>query len=305
MALMGSGNPRSFFLALGAGAAKGLAHVGVLKVLQEEGLRPRRVAGTSIGALVGALYCLDPDPARLERLALQFESIPLHTILAPRLSASGLVDDRRVRDFLESFFGSARIEKLALPFACVAVDIRSGRPVWMEKGPLLDAVMASISVPVVFPAQRHGRRFLVDGGLVDPVPVDVLRQKGVAPVVAVSLFAPGRGKRPGPGRPRPGDGGKVPWERRLIAGAERLLGRLEKRPAGPHLVASLLAALEIMQKEVVRARLQADRPDLLVDVDTAGFSLHEFYRPRELIARGEEAARRALPGLLRLLSPPR
>lgn len=299
---MGKLDTHSFALALGAGAAKGLAHIGALMVLEREGLRPDRVAGTSIGALIGALYCLEPDAARLEKLALQFEDIPLRTLFLPRFSTSGLIDARRVRTFLEPYFGTARFDDVKLPFVCVAVDIGAGRPVILERGLLLDAVMASIAIPVVFPPQRRGGRFLVDGGLIDPVPVDVLRRRGAQQVVAVSLFAPGRRRLAAAVPKRKGEKNNAPWERRLITGVERLLGRLEKRSAGPHMLASLLATLEIMQKEVVRAHLQTDPPDVLIDVNTAGFAFHEFYRPAELMHRGEEAVRRVLPELRRLVS---
>lgn len=165
-------------VALGGGGAKGLAHIGVLKALLRNGIVPARVSGTSMGALVGGLYCLKNDIGAVEEFALGFENADLSPYLAARPSSSGLVSEKRIQAFLDGLFGAARIEELATPFSCVAADVRSGREVILDRGSLARAVRASISVPVIFKPVLFQGRYLVDGGLVNPVPVDALQRGG-------------------------------------------------------------------------------------------------------------------------------
>jgi NTE family protein len=163
-------------IALGGGGAKGLAHIGVLKVLQAHGVVPDMVAGTSMGALIGALYCLRGDIRSVEEFAMGFENASLSPYLAPRPSSAGVVSEKRIQDFLNSTLGKARIEDLDMPFYCPATDIRRGREVIFDRGNLARAVRASISIPVIFRPVRLGSRYLVDGGLLNPVPVDILKR---------------------------------------------------------------------------------------------------------------------------------
>ena len=137
-------------IALGGGGAKGLAHIGVLKVLHEYGIVPDMVAGTSIGALVGALYLLRGEIKAVEEYALGFENSNLYPHLVPRPSSSGMISEKRIQAFLHGIFGTKRIEDLERPFFCPAADIRSGREVMFASGSLQRAVRASISVPVIF-----------------------------------------------------------------------------------------------------------------------------------------------------------
>lgn len=286
-------------VALGGGGAKGLAHIGALKAMLGSGVVPGMVSGTSMGALVGGLYCLKNDIGAVERFALGFENADLSSYLAARPSSSGLVSEKRIQAFLDGVFGSARIEELATPFSCVAADVRSGREVVVDRGPLARAVRASISVPVIFKPVPFQGRYLVDGGLVNPVPVDALKRGGAGLTVAVNVITP-HAERP---LPRPRGGRRRNRDKPLIARLDDFFSR-KLLSGGPHkepnLIETTLATIEIMQEKLVLARLANDRPDVTIHVDTAGFKMFEFYRPAELIRRGEEAAERRLPAILRL-----
>lgn len=283
-------------IALGGGGAKGLAHIGVLKVLHEHGIVPDLVAGTSIGALVGALYCQRGGIAGVEEFALSFENADLSPYLAPRPSSSGLVSEKRIQGFLEKTLGNARIEHLPTPLFCSATDIRRGREVTLHRGSLARAVRASISVPVIFKPVRLQGRYLVDGGLVNPVPVDVLKKSGATFIIAVNVITPPSARRR---TQRKWMGGKKPLLSRLDDFFSRTL--LSGGPAKePNLIETILATIEIMQERLVAARLRSDAPDVVIHVDTSGFKMFEFYRPTEIIRHGEEAARRRVADIARL-----
>jgi len=283
-------------IALGGGGAKGLAHIGVLKVLEQNGIVPDMVSGTSIGALVGSLYCLRGDIRAVEEFALGFENADLSPYLAPRPSSSGLVSEKRIQGFLDKMLGDARIEDLGRPFFCIATDIRGGQEATLDRGSLARAVRASISVPVIFKPVRLHERYLVDGGLVNPVPVDVLKRHGADFTIAVNVFAP-LPAQPPPRRPPPGK------EKPLIARLDDFFSRklLSGGPGKePNLVETILATIEIMQQKLIAARLRGDAPDAVIQIDTSDIKMFEFYRPAEIIRRGEEAARRQIGTILAL-----
>ncbi|MCX6556981.1 MAG: patatin-like phospholipase family protein [Candidatus Aminicenantes bacterium] len=281
-------------IALGGGGAKGLAHIGVIKVLEEHGIFPQLVSGTSIGALIGALYLLRGDIHAVESFALGFENSNLYPYLVPRPSSSGLISEKRIQAFLNDIFGSKRFEDLPLPFFCPASDIRRGGEVMFASGSLQRAVRASISIPVIFKPVRLRRSYLVDGGLINPVPVDVLKRNGCDFTIAVNVIT----QRPS----RPRRRNKTNAREKLLLArldeffSHRLLsGRSDEEP---NLIESFLATMEIMQQKLIAARLQNDAPDAVIHVDTQDFKLFEFYRPAVIIRRGEQTARRSIREIL-------
>ena len=281
-------------IALGGGGAKGLAHIGVIKVLEEHGIFPHIVSGTSIGALIGALYCLHGNIATVEEFALHFENASLYPYVAPRPSSSGLISEKRIKKFLIETFGQTRIEELSKPFFCPAVDIRNGQEVIFEKGNLAAAVLASISIPVIFKPQRWQSRYLVDGGLINPVPVDILKKSGATFTIAVNIITP-RPLRP---RRKKSPLGK---EKLLLARLESFLSRrliYDRQNLKPNFIEVFLSTMEIMQQKLIAARLQNDAPDVTIHIDTQDFKLFEFYRPAAIIRRGEETARREIKTVL-------
>ena len=288
-------------IALGGGAAKGLAHIGVLKALRRRGVVPDLVAGTSMGALVGALYCLWGDIGAVEKFALGFENADLSPYLGARPSSSGLVSEKRIQSFLDDLLGETTIEALPLPFFCTATDVRRGGEVVLGSGSLARAVRASISVPLIFKPVSLDGRFLVDGGLVNPVPVDVLKKNGAAFTIAVNVISPLAER----GRPaaKAARGAGPDREKPLIARLDEFFSRtlLSGGPGRePNLIETTLAAIEIMQEKLVLARLRVDAPDATIHVDTADFKMFEFYRPAAIIRCGEEAAERQLDVILKL-----
>jgi NTE family protein len=286
-------------LALGGGGAKGLAHIGVLRILEDHGLVPDLIAGTSMGALVGALYCVKDDASGVENFALGFEKSDLSRYLSLRVSSSGLVSDRRVRELLDETFGVTRIEDLDRPYFATAVDILSGEEVIFSRGPLAEAVMASISIPVVFPPCGLNGRYLADGGLVDLVPVDILKRNGADFIIAVNVLGPPPPTAKGPAMRTLGRNPLLP--RRLHALVSRRSAS-SGRQAAPNILEELLFAIEIMQVEMVASKLKNDAPDVVVQVETTDFAMFEFDRPREIIDRGKQTMRRQIGEVDRLIA---
>ena len=180
-------------LALGGGVARGLAHIGVLKVLEEEGIRVGCVAGTSAGSLVGALFCHGLDWRQIRELAMGVEWKDLVSFLPTRL---GFARTGRLEEKLEELLGGARFEDLAVPLRAVAVDIANGEEVVLDRGPVARAVRASCSLPGIFEPTPWEERLLVDGGLINDVPADVAAAMGAECVVAVDLKGDRLGTRP-------------------------------------------------------------------------------------------------------------
>ena len=184
---------RKIGYALGGGAARGLSHIGVLKVFEEHGIFPNIITGTSMGALIGALYAGGTSVGDIERLALRLGFGRLALLADITLPFSGLIGGRRVTSLLKSFLGDLTFSQMKYDFACVATDINTGEQVVLREGSLVDAVRASISLPGIFTPVKIKGRYLVDGGLVNEVPVSVCREMGAGYVIGVNVI-------PGPGR---------------------------------------------------------------------------------------------------------
>ncbi len=301
--------PRRLGLALGSGGARGLAHLGVIKVLREEGLTPHVVAGTSMGALVGAAIAAGKEH-EIEAFALELDLkgfvMQFLDLTFPR---SGLVDGGKITRFLRGKIGDLRMEDLDIPFAAVATEIRSGREVVIRSGPVLDAVRASISIPGMFtPVERDGD-MLVDGGLVDPVPVGLVRELGADVVVAVDLNhgrirTGDRPESPDLSAPEPGRDDEPEWVARIRTRMGAWQDTL-KRPfqawaeAAPSLgLFDVLGnSIRIMEKQITEVRMAQDPPEVLVSPHVGHISFMEFQAARECIAEGVEAARAAIPDI--------
>jgi NTE family protein len=297
-------------LALGGGGARGLAHIGVLEVLAERGLRVRAAVGTSIGAEIGAFLAAGMSPAEMISVATSLDWKLVLRLFFPDLHPGGLVSGERIQSWLASRLGSARIEDLPLPFAAVATDLESGEEAVLDRGPLVEAVRASVSLPGTLAPIRRGDRVLVDGGVVNQVPADVARRLHGGPVVAVAVHAASqawqRPARPGPRRARMAQLLRQSWMRRAPHLREELLAE-----AGPAARDDAVAwsARQVLQRSariseamLVRLRLAASPPDLLLVPDVHDIGTLEFYRAEEAIEAGRAAARDRLPELERLLA---
>jgi NTE family protein len=173
--------------ALGGGAARGLSHIGVLKVLEERGIFPDVIAGTSVGAIIGALYAGGYKPVEIEELVLGLDWKKLVHLVDMNLPFKGLLQGKRVVLLLKSVLGDLTFPQLKYAFACVATDINNGKQVVLRNGSLIDAIRASISIPGIFTPVAIKRRYLVDGSLINAVPVSVCRDMGAGYVIGVNV----------------------------------------------------------------------------------------------------------------------
>ena len=165
--------PRKTVYTLSGGAAFGFAHVGVLKFLEEQNVHPGAVVGTSMGAIIGALYAYGYDASQMEEISSQVRSRELVRLFFPSFPRGGIIDTSGIRDFLGSLIGDVRIEELPIPYRSVAVDIMTGEEIVFDQGPLIDAVMPSMSIPGIFKPYKLFDRYLVDGGLMNNLPWDL------------------------------------------------------------------------------------------------------------------------------------
>jgi NTE family protein len=305
-------------LALGGGGAAGLAHVGVLQALAEEGIRVRAVVGTSIGAEIGAFYVRGMSLEELARLALSFDWLQNLRLFLPDLPDGGLVSGREIVNFLRRGLGDARIETLPVGYCAIAADLESGEQVVIDSGELVLAVRASVSLPGILTPVQIGKRMLVDGGVVNPVPFDVAHARFGGPVVAVAVHSGARRRElPVPSTHTsewPGHARELldqPWMAKAPALRVWLEGRLEtiqrrsKEPE-PYWTAPRVVdrVMDITKSELVRLRALQVAPDLMLSPDVGAIGLLEFYRAREAIDAGRAAVRENLPALQRLATGP-
>jgi NTE family protein len=282
---------RQIGLALGSGSARGWGHIGVIRALEEAGIRPDIVCGTSIGALVGAAYSAG-ELSAFERWALRLEMKDVVSFMDVNLRG-GLFKGRRLMGFFQQHFADRPIEQLKLPFAAVATALHSGAEVWLRSGSTLDAVRASIALPGLFTPVMHEGMVLVDGGLVNPVPVSLARAMGADVVIAVDLGSDLIGRYLRPNQPDRLDGIVNDWIGKLqdnfgIAAPLRSLDE----PAMPTLPEVLASSISIMQVRIARSRMAGDPPDLVVAPRLAHLHLLDFHRAQEAIEEGRRAVER-------------
>lgn len=271
--------------ALGGGGARGLSHIGVLKVLEERGVYPEAIAGTSIGALVGVLYAGGLRAAEIEEVALGVNLRRMALLVDPTVSPSGFVRGRRIASLLKSVLGDLSFRDLKVRFAAVATDIVRGEEVILTSGSVVDAVRASISVPGILTPVGVEGRYLVDGGLVNEVPVGVCRDLGAEYVVGVNVI------------PDPSGMLGMPWsQRRWMSRRKAQGGKKEKPeksgPGRPNVVQVLSQSLLIPGYRIAMQDLAA--ADLAISPAVGGIGFFDFDRAAEAIAAGEAAAREAL-----------
>ena len=272
-------------LALSGGGARGLAHIGVLKVLEREGVPIDCLAGTSMGGLIAASYAVGLTPDFLEQEALRMASVRrLLALVDPSLPRGGIFEGQKVYDYLVGHLGHRTFDDLRLPLALLAVDLNGGHEVILSDGPVADAVRATISLPGIFtPVERDGQ-LLVDGGLLDNLPAGAARDMGADVVIAVDVTT---------------DSGAV----------TSLVETLHHRRHIPNgltdTVEVLFRSLGLMMGEIHRRRLAEARLDVIIQpaIPPGVTVLTGFPRAAEIIAAGEEAARRELPRIRELLSP--
>ena len=283
-------------LALGAGVARGWAHIGVLRAMEKAGIQPDVVSGTSIGAVVGGAYATGSLDI-LEDWARSLSRVSFFRYLDFRLLGGGLFGGKKLADLMTASYGEVTFEELKTPFTAIGCELITGHEVWLNKGRLVPAIQASFALPGVFdPVDYHGR-WLVDGALVNPVPVSVCRALGAELVIAVNLaedvFGRARARREGiigtgtygvysdlVGGPSMGSRkSHNPFLRKLFS----------HKPGAPSLFTNMVASLNIVQNRLSRSRLAGDPPDVTIAPKAGHIGLMDFHRAEELIRRGEQA----------------
>jgi NTE family protein len=300
---------QKFALALGGGAARGWAHIGILRGLADAGLEPEIVVGTSIGAIVGGHYAsgrLD----MLEEFARGLTRRRVFSFLDLSVSGSGLIAGQRLFDRFEEHLRGFKMEDLQQRFAAIATDLSTGQEVWLRRGSVIDAVRASSAIPgIVKPVSINGR-WLVDGCLVNPIPVSVCRAIGARIVVGVNLTT-----EFGRGGICIGDDDELaeevivdeaPITRWNGRGALQLLHRqlFGRDDGAPGITSVILNSFSIFHDRISRARLMGDPPDLLVAPNLADIGVLDFHRADEMIASGRAAIAPHIPMIESYLNAP-
>lgn len=312
----GPGRRPKIGLALSSGSARGLAHFGVIRALEEAGIKVDFIAGTSVGALIGAVYA----SGRIDSMESTFQefdrkrTVSFFDVVFPK---SGLIDGAKVSELVRAHINSELIESLPIPFCAVATDLLTGEEVVIRQGDIIEAVRASISVPGIFTPVRSNGRLLVDGGLVNPVPVSAVRNMGAECVIAVDLnhqIVTGKNLRPllniGKANSE-GDNTASMFSQwvsdcrlamkdiklKLLAGDDPVSAQFRKwispEPL-PSIFEVLLASINIMETSITESRMRIDKPDLIIRPPLGEIRFLEFNRAEEIISIGYESARAQL-----------
>ncbi len=278
-------------LVFGSGGARGISHLGVLKALEELGLKADIVVGTSIGSIVAAAYAAGTvDDLREKVLSMNWIQLA-SLFMNPSFRRSGLVGGAKIQDFLRDWIPAIDIGRLATPYAAVASDLNTQTDVVLTSGTLLDAVRASISIPGVFVPVLRGGRCLVDGGLTNPLPVSVARDLGAEKVVAVDINL----GRPSDGPPPNGLAGRI----------ARKIGFSTSKPKSgktPNIVQILVESLRIGENAIQRERYNREPADLLLSPAVGDTGTLDFTTPEPVFLAGYDAAMASAPALRGLLS---
>lgn len=292
---------RKLGLVLGSGSARGWAHIGVIRALERAGVKPDLVCGTSIGALVGAAYAT----GEFERFEHWVRSLRRKDVLALMDLGlnGGMLKGERLMDFFRRNFLDRDIEGLALPFGCVATALHTGAEVWLREGSTVEAVRASIALPGLFTPRLRDGLTLVDGGLVNPVPVSLGRAMDGDLLIAVDLNADLIGRHL---RVDPPSASVLPDWRRLLPAS--LAARFPVAEGGgppaprvPSMIDVLTTSINVMQVRITRSRMAGEPPDVTVTPKLVHLGLLDFHRGGEAIEVGERAMEQALPALRALL----
>jgi len=286
-------------LALGGGGARGFAHIGVIRTLLAHGIEPDIIVGTSIGAVVGGCQAA----GRLDVIEDWGRGLTRRGILGYldiSLSGGGLIGGGKLAARLDEKLGNTPIEALPIRFATIATEVGTGHEIWLTRGRMVDAMRASYALPGIFPPVALDGRWLVDGALVNPVPVSAARVLGARLVIAVNLNSDVLGRSmimagSGPEQPQPEDHPSEHRGLRALFGAEHSLKRqFVGNPRRPSLPTVMVDAFNIMQDRIARARLAGDPPDVMINPRLGHIGWFDFHRAQEAIEVGARVTERAL-----------
>jgi NTE family protein len=303
-----TGTPPKIGLALGSGASRGWSHIGIVKALLDAGIEPDVVCGTSVGAMVGAAY-LTGNMQKLEDWVLGTTRADVLRFFDVKLTQSGFVDTKRFRWFLHTYVTGEEqcIEDLSKKFAAVSTILGTGRETWFTDGPLADAVSASMAMPGLFPAVRIDGRWMVDGGLVNPVPVSVCHALGAEVVIAVNLNSGIIGKQAiDKGKPPAATGSSVvgAFKQQAKEYSNAIFPNRDRGEMSPGLFYAIAKSINIFQDRITRSRLAGDPADVVLSPKVAQIGMLEFHRAGEAIEEGERCVNDALAEMRRVTGKP-
>jgi len=284
-----AGQSRRISLALGGGGARGLAHIGAIQWRTIHSRTATGIAGSSMGALVGGIYATGKLDVYADWV-LRLERLQVMRLLDLAFGRAGLFKLERIMGILRELIGDCAIEELPIAFTAVATDLESGEEVWLRKGQLFDAIRASIATPLIFTPCDYGSRTLLDGALVNPVPVSAARNDKADLTIAVSLS--------GPDEIRPSRSAGFPTARaRAYQQRIHALMASLRRPRAPEIASRgmfnvALGSMEVMQKTIARLNLARNAPDVMIEIPGNACGFIEFWRAAELIALGRERTAR-------------
>lgn len=295
-------------IAFGSGSARGWAHLGVVRALEERGIRPAVVAGASVGSLVAAAYASD-QWRELETWVRTLTRVDVWRLLDTTFRGGGVMRGNRLMQAIRDQIQDRQIEDLPIAFAAVAADLNTGEEIWLRSGSMLKAVRASSGMPGLFTPFWHQDRWMIDGGVVNPVPVSLCRALGADYVIAVNLNVPVRerwmtrkrvepvAKPPDAREPRDEESTEASWATLdrwsdLLGG---LVESLKREPSGdPGLFEVMAGSIHIMQDHIGRSRMAGDPPNVMISPPLGHLQLMDFHRAAEAIEVGYEAAVRTL-----------
>ncbi|MGO4573926.1 patatin-like phospholipase family protein [Microvirga sp. 2TAF3] len=293
-------------LALGGGAARGWSHIGVMRALSDAGIVPDVIAGCSIGAVVGGCYAAGKLD-ELEAFALSLTKRRVMGLLDFHISGSGLIAGGRLQRLLDQDLTNQKVETLPIKFCTIATELVSGHEIWLTRGPLVQAMRASYALPGVFDPVLVGGRWLMDGALVNPIPITAARALGADLVICVNLNGEIRIRgtviqsydTEEASDEREIEEAMVEPKRWGIFSAS--LASKPRKPNAPGIATVMVDAFNITQDRIARSRLAGDPPDIMIAPKLAKMGLFEFHRAEESIALGRQATERAVPDILELI----
>ncbi len=295
--------PPQIGLALGSGLARGFVHIGVIRALKRHGITPTIVSGTSMGAVVGGAYLADRLDV-LEDWACSLNRLKVLSYLDFRVRSGGLIGGKRLLKLMTTHFSDIEVEDLPYPFISICTDLTTGHEVWVRSGKLVDVMRASFSLPAVFPPVFMQNRWLIDGALVNPVPVSACQALGSRMTIAVNPNGDIIGKATKPGDTIPKVAGfdllDESEDNPDVKNAKSfsLTRRIFRREeSAPSMFGVMISSMNITQDRLARSRLAGDPPDVLISPRVGHIGLMEFDRAEELIDEGEAAVERALPDI--------
>lgn len=309
-----AGDPIALSLVLGSGGARGYAHIGVIEELEASGFSIRSIAGSSMGALIGGVYAAGKLPVYTEWVR-PLQRLDVLRLLDWTISGGGFIKGDRIIAVLKDLIGPVNIEDLPIPYTAVAVDLDVQREVWFSRGPLFDAIRASIAIPTIFRPYHHEGRLLVDGGLLNPLPVSPTLRDLTDATIAVDINAPAEplgetghaetGDRgaagqaspemmPDGGKPAPIDVQRATYRQRIAEFVESMMEKRTTAAAEPGAFELFARSLDTVQETITRLKLAAEPPDLLITIPRNACAFYEFHRADELIALGRKRTREAL-----------